>query len=353
MSASNPEFIRCQACKRANPVDAASCRNCGAPFGIGDNASRRPYEPLSDKPKNKLKVFHLIIAAIVLVPLLFAIRWAASYGQISVDRLENYEKVRPIRESKEVVPANAWYKSTLKSKIWAEPSIEDVLAKDIERAGGWKALRKVKSIEIEAKRYDQDCDKVMELEITSPEKLAASHTSVSGKFEAPDKFYQLETRVEDGRSHTRATMSNGKLAFSCYLRTNSEWTCESGSDVSANFSFLTGATDYTTSFVSFSHIEIERYRNKVVYSLPAAVKHALPGEDDRRDLLFDVVSGRLVGFRFSHGLVVSFDDFQRVGDVSLPHRICVDGPRGNQTLAITSWRLGTQIDGAIFERPDK
>jgi len=354
MPNANPQFVRCPSCQRANPANTANCRNCNSTLTLDKAVSANPYSSPPFQTKRKRTVFGYILGLIVLIPLFFTIKWAASYGQVSVEKLENSDL--PRRESKEVLPDTAWYKRTLKSWIWSEPSIEDILAKDIERAGGWKALEKIKSIEIEAERYGNSCDTLSAWEISSPEMLvAAKPTAISGKFEVPNKFYRLETRgsIEEGQQLFK-TISNGTSALSCYFANNTEWACETlqpGSVVNGSFSFLTAATDYTKLFTNFSPVELDRYKNRVVYSTSASSKYPLPPDGvSRRDLLFDVITGRLIAYRFSRENVVRFDEFQKVGEVTLPHRICVEGDM-NEALVIKSWKLNAPVDDTIFEQP--
>src|SRR5688500_9457365 len=146
----------CRKCGFNNPASVRACRNCNAYLG-----SRTNYQSFTPPENTNKKAFYKFLPLLLIIPLFFAGKYFLSYGQISVKKMpeelaqitgspaQNAEKVR--------MPVGGWYQRSIKSWFWEIPSVEDVLAKDIEVAGGWKALKALDSIEFSAESYSYDC----------------------------------------------------------------------------------------------------------------------------------------------------------------------------------------------------
>ena len=68
-------------------------------------------------------------------------------------------------------------------------------------------------------------------------------------------------------------------------------------------------------------------------------------------LMFDTVTGRLASVWYNSDSSVGFEDLKKVGDVSLPHRLCFDTYPNPSTFVVTSWNLTAKPADNLFEEP--
>ena len=339
-----PLFVKCPKCGCGNPPTLKACRNCNTQSG--DQTFNRQPPPVSASKKYFRKLWLLI----PILLLLFGVRYFVSYGQVTIrkrsDEVEKSLGIKPINDQNIEMPPGAWYKRSLKSWIWEKPSTEDVLSKEIEVTGGWKALKPFKSIQIRGKFYTSGCE-------TEPKiQNIPSSTSINLKFKAPDKYLkeQIDILSNDDR-RTELTVSNGTGVFqTSYTNYSKPKSFSRVTDQAANFNadFFTVTQNYAAAYYDFSDVSISKLPNKrVVYVVTAYKENAsADGVPIAVGFSFDVVTGRLIGMNG-----ITFLDYQKVDNVYLPFKICTYdnyNGRGSQLL-VDNWILDAPVPDSDFE----
>jgi hypothetical protein len=347
----SPLFVKCPRCGCGNPPALKACRNCHAQVGAQSFNGQMP--PVSAGKKSFRKLWLVLL----ILPLLFGAKYFTSYGQMTIKKRtpDPTEPQTVANPDKIAIPPDAWYKQTFKSRIWETPSTEDVLAHEIEAGGGWKALKPFKSMEINGQYYNYSCEvdaKTYNVGVPA----VTNYTTL--KFKAPGKYSKETTRIFPNKYRdTELIIASGKGVYRASYTDESKpkiFEKVTDSSVGLNGSFFTAAQNYAAEYYDFSDVSIRKTRDsKVVYEIKAfkdtpkgTASDSFSGESR---FSFDVVTGRLTEMNG-----VTFMDYQKVGDVSLPHKICVYDSYGvnGWQLVIDEWILDPPIPDADFELPD-
>lgn len=341
-------FVRCPLCKRASAVTEYLCAACGTVLGTSGKTSGVKKGP----------IIGIAIVALLGVSGYVLTSWYTSYGQGSPSKLvQDHYSIGKEDLNDEILPANAWYKSTFKSWLRARPSLEDVLAQEVRMSGGWAARKALETFEIRGEMYGYGCAAVDQYLMTGDLLKGYDPTAWTMKFKVPKRFARKTEHRFDASVQIHDLRYDGVKLSNCYRSNtpNSQTVCEDKqperNDL-INADFFTAATDWAEDYRDFSDIRLELHGKTPVYSTSANPKKQLiPGSVlSRPRLLFDAVTGRLRAIQHSTDLEIGFYDYKQVGNVSLPHKFCLVGPMPH-TFLVTEWKLGQAIEDSEFARP--